>query len=63
MYIYSSLTTKLKSPKHYIMHEIERTLKEHVPVENYVVVDGEIIAVSEKVIDLSKSHEKLTKMI
>ena len=48
---------------HYLMHEIERTLKEHVPVENYVVVDGKIIAVSEKAIDLSKSLGKLTKMI
>ena len=48
---------------HYIMHEIERTLKEHVPVENYVVVKGEIIPVSEKAIDLSKSLGKLTKMI
>lgn len=48
---------------HYIMHEIERTLKEHVPVENYVVVDGEIIAVSEKAIDLSKSLGKLAKMV
>ena len=48
---------------HYLMHEIERTLKEHVPVENYVVVDGEIIPVSEKAIDLSKSLGKLTKMI
>ena len=48
---------------HYIMHEIERTLKEHVPVENYVVVDGEIIAVPEKAIDLSKSLGKLSRMV
>ena len=48
---------------HYIMHEIERTLKEHVPVENYVVVDGEIIAVSEAAIDLSKSLGKLSKIV
>lgn len=48
---------------HYITHEIERTLKEHVPVENYVVVEGEIITVSEKAIDLSKSLGKLMKMI
>ena len=40
---------------HYIMHEIDQTLKEHVPVEHYVVSDGEIIAVSESAIDLSKS--------
>ena len=48
---------------HYIMHEIERTLKEHVPVENYVVVDGEIIAVAEAAIDLSKSLGSLSKMV
>lgn len=47
---------------HYIMHEIERTLKEHVPVENYVVVDGEIITVPETAIELSKSLGKLAKM-
>ena len=48
---------------HYIMHEIERTLKEHIPVENYVVSDGEIIAVPAAVIELSKSLEKLSKMV
>ena len=48
---------------HYIMHEIERTLKEHVPVENFVVVDGEIIAVPDAAIDLSKSLGKLAAMV
>lgn len=48
---------------HYIMHEIERTLKEHVPVENYVVSDGEIVAFPEAAIDLSKSLGKLSKMV
>ena len=48
---------------HYIMHEIERTLKEHVPVENYVVAEGEIIHVPERAIDLSKSLGKLAKMV
>ena len=48
---------------HYIMHEIERTLKEHVPVEHFVVVDGEIIAVPETAIDLSKSLGKLAAMV
>ena len=47
---------------HYIMHEIERTLKEHIPVENYVVADGEIIAVPPAAIDLSKSLGRLSKM-
>ena len=48
---------------HYIMHEIERTLKEHVPVENYVVSDGEITAVPGTAIDLSKSLGRLSKMV
>ena len=48
---------------HYIMHEIERTLKDHVPVENYVVAEGEIIHVPESAIDLSKSLGKLAKMV
>lgn len=48
---------------HYIMHEIERTLKEHVPVESFVVVDGEIIPVPEAAADLSKSLGKLAKMV
>ena len=47
---------------HYIMHEIERTCKEHIPVENYVVVDGELIRVPEAAIDLSKSLGRLAKM-
>lgn len=48
---------------HYIIHEIERTMKEHIPVEHYVVSDGGIIAVSERAIDLSKSLAKLSKMV
>ena len=48
---------------HYIKHEIERTLKEHVPVERYVVVDGKLIPVPDAAIELSKSLGKLTKMI
>ncbi len=48
---------------HYIMHEVERTLKEHVPVENYVVSDGVIVSVPEAAIDLSKSLGKLSKMV
>ncbi len=46
---------------HYIMHEIERTLPEHVPVEHYVVVDGELVEVSEEAIDLSKSLARLSR--
>ena len=48
---------------HYIAHEIERTLKEHIPVENYVVSDREIIAVIEAAVDLSKSLGRLSKMV
>ena len=48
---------------HYIKHEIERTLKEHVPVESYVVVDGELISVPDAAIKLSKSLGKLAKMM
>ena len=48
---------------HYIMHEVERTLKDHVPVENYVVAEGEIIHVPDRAIDLSKSLGKLAKMV
>lgn len=48
---------------HYIMHEIERTLKQHVPVESRVVVDGRIIAVPDSAIDLSKSLGKLAGMV
>ena len=47
---------------HYIMHEIERTLKEHIPVNSFVVVDEKLIPVSEKAIDLSKSLGKLSEM-
>ena len=48
---------------HYITHEIERTLKEHVPVESVVVVGGEIVAVPAAAIELSKSLGKLAKMV
>ena len=47
---------------HYIKHEIERTLKEHVPVESLVVVDGEIIKVPDAAIELSKSLGKLAAL-
>ena len=48
---------------HYIKHEIERTLKEHVPVESYVVVDGELISVPDAAIELSKNLGKLARMM
>ena len=48
---------------HYITHEIERTLKEHVPVESYVVVNGGVVAVPAAAIELSKSLGKLASMV
>ena len=47
---------------HYICHEIERTMPEHVPVESVVVTEGEVIPVSREAIDLSKSLGKLSAM-
>lgn len=47
---------------HYIKHEIERTLKQHVPVESFVVVDGEIIEVPDAAIELSKSLGRLADL-
>ena len=47
---------------HYIKHEIERTLPEHVPIEDYVVSEGKIIRVSDRAIDLSKSLAKLAEI-
>lgn len=48
---------------HYIIHEIERTLKEHIPVKSFVIVDEKLIPVKEEAIDLSKSLAKLSSMI
>ena len=47
---------------HYIMHEIERTLKQHVPVENFVVSDGVLIPVPDRAIELSKTLAKLASL-
>ena len=47
---------------HYIMHEIERTLKEHIPIEHYVASDGNLIAVSEEAISLSRNLARLSAM-
>ena len=48
---------------HYIKHEIERTLKEHVPVESFVAVDGKLVPVPDAAIELSKSLGKLAAMV
>ena len=48
---------------HYICHEIERTLKEHVPIDSVVVSNGRVIPVSREAIDLSKSLGRLTRLL
>lgn len=45
---------------HYIKHEIERTMPEHPPIKDFVVVDNKIVEVSDEAIDLSKSLSKLS---
>ena len=47
---------------HYIKHEIERTLPEHIPVEDYVVSDGRIVRVPDAAIELSKTLAKLAAL-
>ena len=46
---------------HYIKHEIERTLPEHIPIEDYVVDRGRIVAVSDDAIERSKSLARLVE--
>lgn len=48
---------------HYIKHEVERTLPEHVPIRDFVIVNDEVTELSEAAIDLSKSLAKLEKMV
>ncbi len=47
---------------HYIRHEVERVLPQHIPIEDYVLSDGELLLVSEEAVDLSKSLARLTKL-
>ena len=47
---------------HYIRHEIERTLPEHVPVEDCVVSEGKVVRVPDGAIELSKSLARLAAM-
>ena len=47
---------------HYIKHEIERLLPEHVPVEDYVVSEGCLVRVPDAAIELSKSLAKLAAL-
>ncbi len=48
---------------HYIRHEIERVLPEHVPIDSLVCGEEGIVPVTEEAIALSKSVATLTKMI
>ena len=47
---------------HYIAHEIERTLPEHVPMESFVASGGRLYPISPDVIELSKSLIRLSAM-
>ena len=47
---------------HYIPHEIERVLPEHVPMEHYVCTEEGAIPVTKEAVELSKSLAKLSKM-
>ena len=47
---------------HYIPHEIERVLPEHVPMEHFVCTGEGAIPVTEEAVELSKSLAKLSKM-
>ena len=47
---------------HYIKHELERTMKPDIPIENYVVPDKEPVLVSDRAIDMSKSLSKLAEL-
>lgn len=48
---------------HYIKHEIERTMKEHVPVKSYVVSGDQLVEVPDAAIELSKTLGQLTKLV
>ena len=47
---------------HYIRHEIERALPEHVPMESFVCTGEGAIPVSEEAAELSKSPARLSRM-
>ncbi len=47
---------------HYIMHEIERVLPSHVPVESYVVSEGKNVRIPAEAIELFKSLARLTEL-
>ena len=47
---------------HYIRHEIERVLPEHVPMESFVCTEEGPVRVSEEAAELSKSLARLSRM-
>ena len=47
---------------HYIPHEIERVMPEHIPMERFVVSESRIWPVSEQAVELSKTLRTLTSM-
>ena len=47
---------------HYIRHEIERVLPEHVPMESFVCTEDGAVPVTEEAVELSKSLAKLSRM-
>lgn len=44
---------------HYMQHEIERVLPEHIPMVSYVVVDDRPIRISPETVERSKSLSRL----
>ena len=47
---------------HYIRHEVERTCPEHIPMESVVIAGGQVIPISQKTVELSKSLAQLEKL-
>ena len=48
---------------HYMMHEIERTMPVHAPCVQYVVTERGISRIDERVVEASKSLEKLSAIL
>ncbi|MBR5095372.1 MAG: hypothetical protein IK095_09765 [Oscillospiraceae bacterium] len=46
---------------HYIRHEIERVLPEHIPMESVVVTDAGVVPVTQEAVELSKSLARLSR--
>ena len=44
---------------HYMTHEIERILPQHIPMESYVVTDDTPVRISPETVELSKSLARL----